>query len=441
MRIASRAGLRPGATKVVHQILSFLACATVAWVLINLWFLRIKFSVKDFLSSANGKAFIPTAAELLSDVSYRVHTFYYPWYCNPQVDGIYLHWNHQVLPHWEERVNRQYPAIGSKHDASKGDIGASFYPQLGLYSSVDKSVIDLHFRMIADAGIGVAVVSWLPKHQHDSNGPPIASLMAPILGAAARAGLRVAVHMEPYDQRTAESLRQDIKELLDEHGNSPALYRLPRPGNVKPLPVLYVYDQYRINATDFQQLLAETTPQLRGNPLNQNHVKTIRGSRYDAVLLALIVDEQHWNDYVVKGGFDGGYTYFASDTFTFGSRPINWPLMQQRSDRDQKYFIPCVGPGYDDTRIRPWNDANTKDRQGGQYFGRGWQAAIDAGARLVGITSFNEWHEGTQIEPAVPAVSTTDGWAYKDYENEGGPRSYLQLSKEWVAQFQSSRRA
>ena len=23
-------------------------------------------------------------------------------------------------------------------------------------------------------------------------------------------------------------------------------------------------------------------------------------------------------------------------------------------------------------------------------------------ARLVSITSFNEWHEGTQIEPAVP---------------------------------------
>ena len=29
-----------------------------------------------------------------------------------------------------------------------------------------------------------------------------------------------------------------------------------------------------------------------------------------------------------------------------------------------------------------------------------WRAAIRAGADGVTITSYNEWHEGTQIEPA-----------------------------------------
>jgi hypothetical protein len=32
-----------------------------------------------------------------------------------------------------------------------------------------------------------------------------------------------------------------------------------------------------------------------------------------------------------------------------------------------------------------------------------WRAAIASGADQVTITSFNEWHEGTQIEPAAPA--------------------------------------
>ena len=31
-----------------------------------------------------------------------------------------------------------------------------------------------------------------------------------------------------------------------------------------------------------------------------------------------------------------------------------------------------------------------------------WAAAIHARADIVTITSYNEWHEGTQIEPAAP---------------------------------------
>ena len=31
-----------------------------------------------------------------------------------------------------------------------------------------------------------------------------------------------------------------------------------------------------------------------------------------------------------------------------------------------------------------------------------WHAALAAGADRITITSFNEWQEGTQIEPAIP---------------------------------------
>jgi glycoprotein endo-alpha-1,2-mannosidase len=33
--------------------------------------------------------------------------------------------------------------------------------------------------------------------------------------------------------------------------------------------------------------------------------------------------------------------------------------------------------------------------------------AIDTNPDFVGITSFNEWFEGTQIEPAVPKTITS----------------------------------
>ena len=135
-----------------------------------------------------------------------------------------------------------------------------------------------------------------------------------------------------------------------------------------------------------------------------------------------------------EGHFDGFYTYFATEVFTYGSTPANWPTLAEWARGSGKLFIPCVGPGYDDTRIRPWNAENTRPREGGAYYDRAFEAAIDAGPDLIGITSFNEWHEGTQIEPAVPKA--IDGFRYEDYR----PRAadyYLERTRFWVEQYEA----
>lgn len=51
------------------------------------------------------------------------------------------------------------------------------------------------------------------------------------------------------------------------------------------------------------------------------------------------------------------------------------------------------------------NAANTKDREGGEYYRRMWRAALAAGPDDVTITSYNEWGESTAVEPAVPRVA------------------------------------
>lgn len=47
-------------------------------------------------------------------------------------------------------------------------------------------------------------------------------------------------------------------------------------------------------------------------------------------------------------------------------------------------FVPCVAPGYDDSKIRPWNRANRRDREEGDYYQRAWQAALASKAIYVG---------------------------------------------------------
>ncbi len=77
----------------------------------------------------------------------------------------------------------------------------------------------------------------------------------------------------------------------------------------------------------------------------------------------------------------------------------------------------------------PWYGKNTRSREGRDYYDREFMAAIAAFPDLIGISSFNEWHEGTQIEPAVP--KTIDGHRYEDY----APRDrnyYLDRTRFWV---------
>ena len=89
-----------------------------------------------------------------------------------------------------------------------------------------------------------------------------------------------------------------------------------------------------------------------------------------------------------------------------------------------------VGPGYDDTRIRPWNAHNTRSRERGAYYERQWRAALEAAPHAVSITSYNEWGEGTQIEPARPHTSST-GRRCADYAPDDGA-IYMRLTREWA---------
>ncbi len=37
-----------------------------------------------------------------------VHAAFYLWYGNPEEDGAYQHWDHEVLPHWTQAIRDRY---------------------------------------------------------------------------------------------------------------------------------------------------------------------------------------------------------------------------------------------------------------------------------------------------------------------------------------------
>ena len=74
---------------------------------------------------------------------------------------------------------------------------------------------------------------------------------------------------------------------------------------------------------------------------------------------------------------------------------------------------PSVGPGFDAERAT--GDARIQGRADGETYDRMWRSAIRAAADVVTITSYNEWHEGTQIEPASAV-----GGPYVSYDGAYG---------------------
>ncbi|XP_065057787.1 glycoprotein endo-alpha-1,2-mannosidase-like [Rhopilema esculentum] len=347
----------------------------------------------------------------------NVHVFYYTWYCNPKTDGQYCHWNHKTLPHWDKEIDKNFPKEIHK---PPNDIASDFYPELGAYSSNDPEVIRAHFRQIANAGIGVVVVSYYPPGTADDNGKPWDNIYPLLLDKASEFEIKVAFHIEPYKKRNENTVRNDITYIVDTYGFHKGFYRY-RINQYISVPMFYIYDSYLTKAEDW------------ANVLKPDGHNTIRGTKYDSMVIGLLVDLQHSN-YVSIGGFDGIYTYFAASGFTYGSNTKNWRDISERSVEMNFLYIPSIGPGYIDTNIRPWNEENKRDRSKGDYYKNSWTSALAVSPKIISITSFNEWHEGTQIENAVP--KSTSRRVYLDYK-PNQPNFYMKLTREFVDKFKS----
>ena len=345
-----------------------------------------------------------------------LHIFYYMWYANEEHDGGYSHWNHKYLPHWNPSRAKNYPT--GQH-VPPNDIGANFYPKQGCYSSASETVMEVHMRQLRDAKVGVAVVSWYPSHQSDQSGAiPPDQLIPQLLNAALKHDIKIAIHIEPYKDRTPLSVRDDIKYIHRNYANHPALFKMAptklKSNSSNPLPVIYVYDSYLSPAKEWAGVLS----------VSGSH--TIRNTLIDSIVIGLVVKMVHTND-IKLGGFDGFFTYFASDGFTYASSSRNWAYLASFAKQSNLIFIPSAGPGYEDTRVRPWNAVNSRMRKNGEYYKTMMSKAIVSSSSIVSITSFNEWHEGTQIEPAIPMI--TGSFKYRDYE-PFSPDYYLNLTAE-----------
>jgi hypothetical protein len=318
--------------------------------------------------------------------------YYYGWYGNPAYDFEWSHWQeNDHEPPW--------------------DLASSFYPKLGAYSSRDPAIIDLHMKWIAQMNVDALVFSWWGRKD------PTHKVAEQVLDAAARYGLKVAFLIEPYSGRSTKRICDDIELLTRTFGEHPAFLRLSRPTingpNPDPRGVFFIYDP------DF------TDPEL------QTLSDTVHRSKYDSILLYQSTDAT----LIERAHADGIFAYEAVlDIMHF------YKGIQQSVEQKGGLFVPCVAPGFNVKRYLDGSSALVKSRKRGDNYDDWWEHAIAADAEFVAILSFNEWHEGTQIEPAIRVKKIRPRYlSYENaYDKTGVPAqfSYLRRTARWIKLFQ-----
>lgn len=262
-----------------------------------------------------------------------------------------------------------------------GDVYSSFFPAFGPYSSSSPAVVERQMTEIARAGIDEVIVSWWGRGSVEDSRLPL------VLSVAAGNGLAVGIHLEPYPGRSPASVAADLAYLAS-----------------LGVRDVYVYHPRDFAPADWAAVRAQAPSTLR----------LFAGTQMAG--------------FAAAGRFDGVYTY---DFVTNGGGMFARMCLQAHAVH--LLCAPSVGPGYDGTRAGEapvW-----QSRRNGATYDALWSAAIAARPDVITITSFNEWGEGTQIEPARPRPG------YLGYDGAWGltgraaRTAYLARTGYWAGRF------
>jgi glycoprotein endo-alpha-1,2-mannosidase len=132
--------------------------------------------------------------------------------------------------------------------------------------------------------------------------------------------------------------------------------------------------------------------------------------------------------FAAAGRFDGVYTY---DFNSYNG--AKFVRLCAQAHALHLVCAPRVGPGYNGTRAG--ETSGRRARANGATYDRLWSAALAASPDLITVTSFNEWGEGTQIEPAQawPGYASYDGaWGLSGLAAQ---TAYLTRTAYWTARY------
>ncbi len=255
------------------------------------------------------------------------------------------------------------------------------YPKI-QYTSKASEQIAYHILQAKNAGIDAFVVSWWGR------GNPTEDNFKIVLDQAQQVGFKAAIDFEltsPFYNGLGDAVRelQYAQNVLAKH---PAYLK------VDGKPVIFFWRQQFYSVDQWAAVRAQIDP-------NQNFIWIAEG-----------IDESY------QRVFDGHHLYMVAWAKNVYTELNKWPRRVKKFGAE-KIWVATVNPGADNRKAKQ-PEILVRDRENGAFYKEMWRAAFSTSPDWIIINSWNEWVEGTMIEPSV---------TYGDL--------YLNITREFAAIF------
>jgi hypothetical protein len=260
------------------------------------------------------------------------------------------------------------------------------WPVTPYYSS-DASVIQQQVSQAALAGIDGLVVGWYgPQEEYNQT----ETNFRVVLDQAAAHGIKALLSVDLGSAAWFKSTQEIIDGMnyaISVHAAHPAYFRYGG------RPVFVFWFQGRYNLDEWAAIRQQVDP-------DHNTIWIAEGAMPDAMPT-----------------FDGLHMYTISWSENVYGTLSHWSSVTHERGG---IWMATAMPGWDNTYTQQ-SERYIRDREDGNFYRETFAAAAASGPDLILITSWNEWLEGTQIEPSHN---------YGDF--------YLNLTRELIGEYKGS---
>lgn len=305
-----------------------------------------------------------------------VLAFYYPWYGAPVVSGQWRHWTEGG--HDPDHID---PGTRSR------DIGATDHPRPDVYDSNDPRLLRRQLEEARQARIDGFVVSWWGRGTFEDQA--FARLMDAADHTHSKIHLTIYYEVTPnFDPGAAVA---DLTYILEKYGTRRSFLHLDG------RPVIFVYGRAIFPAVS---CATERCPPNPPAAIDWKPILTAVRARFPVLVfgdrLSTIVD---LTPVLEAMGFDGVHLYNPNFDLSRVTPDAEYASVVSSAHATGLKSATTIIPGYDDTHIGRANPT-VRPREGGSLYRNLWRSATRSSPDVFLITSFNEWHEGTEIEPS-----------------------------------------
>ena len=317
------------------------------------------------------------------------------------VIGEYHNW-YSTGPEW---IHWSWHGPGPRRDPERivdgrRELASAHYPLVGPYDSRDERLIEYHIKIAKAAGIDVFAIDWYgPNSFEDSS-------INKYLDIAAKLNLSIAIEYEPKiriewgsgpREYRVNMVISDLKYVLSRYAKHPAYFR------IGGKPVIFYFWPSQLKLEEWVFVF---------NKLKEEGFEAIHITEgTDPHLLSVFDCIYEWEPLWIKD---------ANITAWDRLREISFILRAYSRLYPDKCFLAGVWPGFDNVGVYGWGFGVTKyDRMNGKVYEEQWKVVLETNPDMVMVTTFNDWNEGTEIEPSMEHgfkymnITRVYSWLYK----------------------------